>query len=85
VVEFVIPSSCNCRLEWGDRVTSACRLQQGALGYRSGIDLGEFLQLSINPRSGGVPTAIDQSGNEYWAPAATIFPRTEASHVLDER
>jgi hypothetical protein len=73
VVEFVIPSSCNCRLEWGGQGHLCLLPAAGSFG------------LPIGDRSGGVPTATDQSGNEYWAPAATIFPRTEASHVLDER
>jgi hypothetical protein len=34
---------------------------------------------------GGVPAGTDRSGNEYWAPAATIFPRIEASRIPNER
>jgi hypothetical protein len=61
VVKFVIPSSCNCRLEWGGTgspLLAACSKElwatdRGSIwgssySYRSIPDLGEFLQLSIN-------------------------------------
>jgi hypothetical protein len=64
------------------------RLNSGSLPLPT-VDWGGAVQGAsvlgelIRDRSGGVPAATN--GNDYWAPAGTIFPRIKASCVLGER